>query len=162
MLKYNVRLVDCGYNKLHTIKALRTAFAPMSLYDAKTAADCVPITIARDVDADEVTRIRRIFDGVATLEVLPISVFPAAITEFASKSVSVVLPVVGPQWVAIKDLKIGEVVTVNSDVNSSTKVDLRLITARGVTTLDGVFVGNLGDEFFYQRLPGGTKITITV
>ena len=87
---------------------------------------------------------------------------PAAIPEFASKSVSVVLPVVGPQWVAIKDLKIGEAVTVNSDVNSSTEGDLRLITERGVMNLDGRFVGNLDDEFFYHRLPGGTKITITV
>jgi hypothetical protein len=158
-MSFDVRLMDQGNNKINTIRAVRSAFSPMGLYEAKTTVDQAPITIARGVSSEQVEAIRHLFQGIAKLEVLPNS---SSVPLSKFNRVVVELPRTGPNWVDIADLKLGEIVTTSNTLVSVNHEDLRIITESGAMGLDGKIKANFSDGTAYQRLPIGTKVSLTV
>lgn len=158
-MSFDIKLMESGPNKIVTIKAMRAAFAPMGLYEAKTTVDRAPITIARGVSSAQVEAIRHLFQGVANLEVIP-NRSSVPLSKF--NRVVVELPMTGPNWVDIADLKLGEIVTTSNTLVSVNHEDLRIITESGAMGLDGKIKANFSDGTAYQRLPIGTKVSLTV
>lgn len=152
---FDVKLMNQGPNKITTIKALRTALQPMGLLDAKNYVDNAPIIIARGVTSREVQDIRLAFSGVADLSVM------AHLDSGFFNKISVTVPETGDVWVKVGDLKIGEIVSCIHPGKSG-RDDLRLITSQGAFSFEGRFVAELTDDVYYQRLPIGTTVLLTV
>jgi hypothetical protein len=176
MSLYNVKLLDSGYNKIATIKALRTALAPMSLYEAKQLTDSTPVTIAWGVHSDMVESIRKALNGGAGIQVesLPQTSTPLSSQVFTNEVVNpAALPAASIQVaslprlaIAAKDLSIGEWVyrDTNGGVsNPSNPDELRFVTSAGVYGLDGSRGAEKSSSSKnYLRFPKGTVITITI
>lgn len=153
-MAYDIKLAEVGHNKILTIRAMRSAFPPMGLYEAKSAVDRAPEFIAHNVPLFEVERIKQHFSGVAFLDITEAD---DPETPQITK-VHLNLPQDYPAWTNIADLKLGEVVSIAVPAVSRHS-DLRIITERGAMNFDGKI---FSDGASYQRLPVGTKVVITI
>ena len=152
---YDIRLLDTGTNTIATLRALRTAFHPMTLFEAKNVTDNVPVTIASNVSSEKADELAKALSGVARIEVR----VSTSVGQRGLPVASIILPDAGPKWIKLADFKLGEFVTADSKAEID---DIRIITEKGAITLDGLLVSVTGDDVYYQRFPVGTVLKITV
>jgi hypothetical protein len=160
-MPYDLKLVDVGRSKIETIKALRSAFAPMGLFEAKTIADSAPVIIASNVPTAEIARIRKFFDQVARVEVSHREVDETKMESVSQGYEVTVDTPSGIAWVSLSDLRSGEIVSAVCPTKTS-RSDLRIVTDKGAFTLDGKIAATDETYAYYQRLPAGTRVTFTI